>query len=93
MSRRLFSSYQQLYQVRKPQRGGDEVGAKRKDIYAYDVVPIRDETMVWAYSLPNVVSVAQGAPEAQRAPPTDVDGLRRFDLLRRLNTHLLTLAS
>ena len=88
--RRQFSSYQQLYKARRPPRGSDEVGARRKDIYAYDVVPIRDENTVWTYSLPKVESIQlETNCETQREPPTDAEGLRRFELLQRVNAHLV----
>ena len=92
--RRFFSTYQQLYRARKPQRGGDEVGARRKDIYSFDFVPIRDEHFAWAYSIPKVAAPVSEAPvlELKRTIPTDPDSVRRLEILTRVNAHLASLA-
>jgi hypothetical protein len=84
-------SYQQLYKSRRPLRGGDEVGARRKDIYSFDVIPIKDEAIVWSYSLQSAAP-SEPAVEMRRPVPTDADGLRRFELLARVNARLAALA-
>ncbi len=94
LHRRFFSTaYLQLYKTRKPTRGGDEVGARRRDIYSADVLPIRDDNVFWAYALPNlpithaVVEIA-ALPDIPITNPADPDSLRRLELLTRVNVSL-----